>query len=52
MSYIVAVTLLAPQLFIALPVASAQTVKQVTAAAVIPFEDQSGSGKDAAESIR
>lgn len=46
MSYFVAVALLAPQLFIALPLASAQTMKQVTAAAVIPFEDQSGSGKD------
>lgn len=44
-SYLVALTLLVPHLFMALPLASAQTLKQVTSVAVIPFEDQSGSGK-------
>lgn len=44
-AYIVAASLLAPQVFLCLPQVSAQTMKQVTAVAVLPFTDLSGSGK-------
>lgn len=44
-AYFVAVSLLIPQLLVSLPLASAQTLKQVTTVAVIPFVDISKSGK-------